>query len=112
MAPASEKRLRQQVIFLYIFTILLAASMVMVFMTIFAAVGAQLRLKKSEHTIYQSHFRWIIYSIGILWIGIMAAPVLHGAISIGVLIWVIIRLIKGLIAVIQGRPITNPKALI
>ncbi|OEY65287.1 DUF4870 family protein [Marinobacter sp. X15-166B] len=67
------------------------------------------KLEDVANTWIEPHFRWQIrtFWIGLLWtvIGVVTVPLLIGwFILLGVSIWVIYRIVKGALALNDGRP--------
>lgn len=76
-------------------------------------------LKRGEAagTIYESHFTWLIRTfwigLGLSVLGLILLIIAVGwLLLVAVVIWFIVRLLKGVFAVLDGRPIENPDSLI
>ena len=95
--------------------ILFAASAITGGLTALAgAMVAYLKRSAAGETIYESHFTWLIRTF---WIGLalLLIGVITASIGVGFLvlvassIWMLYRIVKGLLAFTDRKPIANPR---
>jgi uncharacterized membrane protein len=90
------------------------ASLISFFTAIPAVIIAYAKRQEAAGTIYESH---MTYAIRTFWIGLIVGfiggilmMVMIGLLVVlGLLVWLLIRYIRGLACAIGGRPIVNPE---